>query len=587
MEISVKFLKFLYGFLAVIGFLTLLIIGLIVQGVTSSQQSVPQLESNSVLVVDFRNPITEKADNNPFASFEAPKPTLHQIRDAIDAAATDTRITALVGIFGYGQFGLAEIEELAPTLEKFRATEKRMVAYSSDYAGYGGSSSNYIMASYFKEVTLQPMGMVALTGPAIQSPYLGKALENFGLNPEFERRSEFKTAMNFLVEEEMPLPERKMLSSLLVDLNAQIIKIVAKNRDLAEEDIQKILEDAPHIDAKALASKLIDRLTYYEELSKEFNLENEQKTVNAAGYLNRLNSNQIKDVAVILAEGPIIDGGAGNTAFNDQSLTPQQIRAAAEEILKNKAKYKGVILRVNSPGGSAIASESIRHTITKLQENGLKVVVSMGNSAASGGYWISTDADHIIAHEATLTGSIGVISGKISAETLLEDLDVKVDEIKLYENSTIWSPLKSFSEQQKYKHKEMTTYIYQSFLNRVSEGRNLPIEKVAQIAKGRVYTGSQALELGLIDELGGLETALQKINQLDGATDESKSSFAQLDYFPRKVDPFEMFLENFVNQISLGNKLNKIAIAAEPMLQQYQTIIAPPGQAHMPYQIQQ
>jgi len=540
-----------------------------------------------------------------------PPTTLHEIVDAIDMAATDDRVSGLVINAGASHYDLAEIQELRDVINRFRANGKKARIYSESFGGMGGGTGSYYLASAFDEIWLQPLGLVSITGISSETPFLKGVMDKFGVEAAFDHRGKYKSAMESMTRKDMSQPSREMMTALLGDLAAQITEGIGADRGLTPEAVRKLIDTAPHLGTEAIENKLIDKLDHYDVLleaakedakkaaktntddanddddddndedenedgDEEANDDAGVKTIDLLGYgfsakveddekgmvgfLSQLirkkapvTAHEGKDkVALIYASGAIVsskDGGGASPLSGGEPMFADRISASIRSAAQDK-NIAAIVLRMDSPGGSPTAAEAIRRAVVYAHEKEKKVVVSMGAAAASGGYWAIVNADHIVAAPATLTGSIGVFAGKMVLEDLWKKLGITWEAVNIGQNADMWSSQSHFSPSAHKRFNVMLDHIYNTFVALVAEGRQMTPEDVEKIAQGRVWTGKQALDIGLVDSLGGLEEALQKAKELAGF--EPDQAIPVVQYPPRRSTLellFELFTESAVSDV--------------------------------------
>lgn len=568
--------RFFLWVFALIGALTILLIGLGIYAASRFAPETPALPSRMVLELAIDGAFSEQVAQDSFtaALFGADAP-LHSVIGALDAAAKDERVVGLGLVFGPGELPFTQAQELRDAITKFRASGKFVHAYTDTFGELGPANAAYYLASSAEKIWLQPLGLLGLNGFAVEMPYVKNALGKIGVRAQTFRREEFKTAMNTFLEQEMTAPERLMWSSLIESMQRQLVNGVAAARNIGESDVTQVMARAPINAASAKAAKLVDEIGYRDqyETSLRQAASGFPALIDLEEYAPLAPRAAVKDspLALIVAEGAIVRGEAEVSPFGDTELIAADdlarwITDAAEE-----DGIEAIVLRVNSPGGSAIASETIRRAVKEAQRMGKRVIVSMGEVAASGGYWISMDADRIVAQPGTLTGSIGVYGGKFVTEQLWKDLEINWDEIEGAPQSNMWSPIEPFNQGEAATINNLIDEIYTAFTDNVAAARDLPLERIADVAKGRVWTGAAAKELGLVDELGGLERALE-IAKMEIGRDKDEAVGVRV--YPELEPAWQRFLklaEGGGMQLKSLALLARIAAWFEPMAAQIET----------------
>lgn len=535
------------GFFAVVGFLVTLVI---VAGITlavENQGRAPKEPEAVILALDFDQAIVEQNDPSPldFALHET-SVSLFDILAAIDKAKSDPHVKALIARFGTTQPGLAQAQEIRAAMERFRTSGKPTYAYATSYGDFGMGNRTYYLASTFDNIWLQPVGSVSLTGVAIESPFGKSALDKLGVTADFMQREEYKSFMEMGMRDDFSPPVRVEMQAMVEDMAHQVATGIASSRKWAVDRVQRLMERGPYTDDEAAKAGLVTHVGYADELDDELKQKfgKDAKQVDVDSYLEFHASGKSKTaqtrVALIFGTGLITDHADGAGSFSgDKAMGADDIADAFDDAADDK-DVKAILFRIDSPGGSPEASETIRHALIHAQKAGKPVFVSMGEVAASGGYWIAMNADHIVADPGTLTGSIGVISGKFVVDGLLQKLGVHFDTLSTSENAGMWSIAKEFSPMQRERVNAMLDQTYHVFVSNVSAARKIPMEKMPDIAKGRVWTGEQAVKVGLVDELGGVDVALGSLRKkLKLTNDESIS----LEPFPPPPTPAEKIMK--------------------------------------------
>ncbi len=561
-------------------FLFSLVFSLLLLFMTANQAQLPSLPDAFVLHLSLDGGLkeTQKA-----ASFIDPLsqagPTMHQLVRAIDRAAGDERVRALSLRLDKPLSGVAKIQELRAAVLRFRETGKKTYIYSPSYFQAGGMSA-YYLASAFEEIWMQPMGLVSIPGLNAEVPFFRSVLDEWGVAPQFFQRKDYKNIYESAVSQEMSPESEEATRALLNDLAQTLLYSMAADRGIGSGDFRDLIDEGLFTSTEALEAGLVTHVSYPDLMLRNMKAlvtgdeETEDSIIVPYGlyvahqddrsdYSQSLGSlfesynekgNVLRErprVALIFINGMIIQSGINAQAgvFSDAGV------AAADEIapaIWNAAEdpsIKTIVLRVDSPGGAPTAAESILRAAQFARSKGKHVVVSMGGSAASGGYWVSSYADQIFAQDTTVTGSIGVAGGKVALDEFWVKADVNWERIGWGENSGIWSLNTPFSEREAKEVNEMLDHVYGSFVDRVAEGRCLLPEFAEEIARGRVWSGKAAQELHLVDQIGGLYDALQYSAQLLG-----KESRDDIDVviLPKPKTPLEQLVELLVEQGVVG-----------------------------------
>lgn len=480
---------------------------------------------------------------------------LWEITDALRRAADDDSVRGVLLRGNVASDGLrsgwAALTELRAALDDFRASGKPVCATATIY-----DESTYYLASAADHVWVDPMGGVLLDGFASQRVYFASALEKLGVEVQVTRVGKYKSAVEpFLADERSP-EDREQTTLMLSAIEGRFVEDVAASRGMTPDALRAMMaEGRLQQGAEALERGLIDASVGYSDMIAE--LEDlldvdDLRTFGVEAYLDPLRdeSKPANAVAVIYAEGTIVDGDGPEGVAGD--TLARELRAAADN-----DDFEAVVLRVNSPGGSAIASEVILREVVALSRR-KPVVVSMGTLAASGGYWIACRADHIVAESNTITGSIGVFGMLPNASGLLETLGLTVDVVKTAEHADALSFHRARTDEEMASVQEIVDAIYDGFLERVAVGRELDRAVVEELAQGRVWSGERALELGLVDELGGLETAIAAARERADLSDDAPLRFPQAE----DADPLDAILRNLARQ-NRDRPLTRTGLALE------------------------
>ncbi|MGE3769342.1 MAG: signal peptide peptidase SppA [Bdellovibrionales bacterium] len=475
----------------------------------------PSVPDKVVMTINIDEALTGGRNLGLLNQFLPPEDSTLDIVRAIDRARRDERVTGLVMRFGNAEPGLAQAQEIRNALLRFKETKKFSVAFAPSFGELSPATRSFYLASTADEVWVQPLGLVGLNGIAFEMPFWNGLMEKYGVKAEYTQRKDYKTAMASFTDKGLTPAHREMMTALLDDVSQQLAAGIAENRKLPAETVAGIIGTGPLTAAKALELKLIDKIAYQDELIDYIKAKAGKKArpMPVFDYLNASTNDppanfvkvdKNKAVAVIDIKG-VIHSGESVRLPGRTSAGAVTIIGALETAMKNKS-IKVIILRIDSPGGSAVASETIRRAAIKANEK-KPVIVSMGTVAASGGYWIATASKHLIAEPATLTGSIGVVAGKMSGAGLLRAYDVNWEQLSVGENATMWSSGTGFTQSQRTKLDEVADEIYDGFKDRVMEARGLDAATAEAVAQGRVWTGRQALERKLVDALGGMDVA--------------------------------------------------------------------------------
>lgn len=433
---------------------------------------------------------------------------------ALHEAGTDRRVVGLVAKVG-GTLPWALAQELRLGVAAFAASGKPTVAWAESF-GQGGSLPAYVLASAFDEVWLQPSGDLSLLGVALETTFLRGALDKLGVEPELEGRYEYKNAVDRITRTELTPAHRESLERLSASLLDQAVSDVAESRGLAADLVRSLVDTGPRTADEARQAGLVDRLGYRDEVyaSVRERVGEDASLLFADRWhprrlpsLPSLPGRPRGHVALVEVHGGIVTGTSRRGPMG-RSVGSDTVTADLRAVLEDDSA-RAVVLHVDSPGGSAVASDTIWREVCRVRDAGKPVVVSMGAYAASGGYYVACPADVIVALPATLTGSIGVFGGKFVVTGLLDRLGLTTGAVEQGARSRMYSSRRPFTADERERIDAALDAVYADFTRRVAEGRGLTREAVEQVARGRVWTGADASGVGLVDELGGLRDAVR------------------------------------------------------------------------------
>lgn len=509
----------LLGFTLFFGLSTVGLIGLIIS--VASRDTGPQVKDKSVLVFDlslnvrdvYPTSSTSRAIEEALSGEETDTITLRSVVDTLDAAAKDSRIVALYldgsNTSTSTATGFATLKEIRDALARFQESGKQIIAYDVDLG-----EEEYYLSSVADTIILNPMGSLEMNGFSSQPMFLTGALEKFGIGIQVVRVGKYKSAVEPFLLKELSPENRQQIQALLGDLWAEFRTTVGKSRKLTPQQIQAIADNQGIVLATdAIGRQLIDQVGYYDQVIaklQEFTGESKtQESFRQIGlstyaditYEQQSQSTSKNKVAVLYASGEIVNGEGSIQQVGGEAFAAQMRSLRLDETVK------AVVLRVNSPGGSATASEIIQREV-QLTGESKPVIVSMGDMAASGGYWIATYGNRIFAEPNTITGSIGVFGLLTNVQNIANQNGITWDVVKTGRFADIQTVVRPKTPQELALIQKLITQVYAKFLDKVAESRQLPKEKVAQIAQGRVWSGLDAQQLGLVDEIGGLNDAI-------------------------------------------------------------------------------
>ncbi|MFP4145917.1 MAG: signal peptide peptidase SppA [Phycisphaeraceae bacterium] len=484
-----------------------------------------QVPRGTVLEIDLESGVHEQAPVQGLARFTGPPPlTVRSVVEALERGRSDPRITALYVRLAPSGMGMAHAQELAAAVERFREAGKKTVAWCPTLGEGSGATSEYLLASTFDAIHLQPGSDLAIVGLTLRQPYVRGLLDKLRVTPRLDSREAYKTARYTFTEREMPEPARESLSAVVDAMLDQVCQHVARHRGLEPEHVRKLIDDAPLSGQAALDAGLIDRLAHRDEAEKEITGEDEpgRRLMGLHDYLARAGSpwRRGEAVAIVYGVGAVVRGSSGRRGLPPRTTMGSKDVVRALRQAGESRKVKAVIFRIDSPGGSAVASESIGREVSRIRESGKPIIVSMSNLAGSGGYYVAAGASEILALPGTITGSIGVVTGKLVTKEAWQQVGVNWQAVKAGDNAGMWAGSEDFTETGWQRLQQMLDSLYDLFKKRVADGRGLSAEKVQELAQGRIWTGSQAAESGLVDETGGLADAVRRARQLAGIAEK-------------------------------------------------------------------
>src|SRR5580698_5135180 len=493
-----------------------------------------------ILELDLTDGIADGPPQDPVAALLTIRRTrLPDLLDGLKRAASDDRVHALVVKVGGSRIGLAKVQELRDAVLEFRQSGKLAVAWSESFGDFVRGNVPYYLATGFDRVYLQPSGTLGLTGVAVEQVFLHGALERLGIDFQSAKRHEYKSAADQLTETGFSPPAREAAARLAESLTEQLAAAIAAGRGLTVEHSRALLARGPFLAQQALSERLVDGLLYrdqvYEQVRKEAGADTtllylqRYRRTHSLGDLPRRLGSGVREltpgqperfVAMIYAHGAIRSGRSGRGGPGGGGMGSDTVAAALRAAAADDGA-RAVVLRVNSPGGSYTASDVIWREVVRVRAAGKPVVVSMGDVAASGGYFISAPADVIVTQPATITGSIGVILGKPVLHELFERVGVSTDSVVVDANATMFSSSRPFTDADWSRIDAWLDAVYADFTEKVASGRRMDVGRVHELARGRVWTGADAVANGLADQTGGMREAIAIARLRAGLPDDA------------------------------------------------------------------
>lgn len=493
-----------------------------------------------VLELDLTEGLTEGPPSDPLSAVLSMRKTrLADVLSGLKRAAKDPRVKALIVKIGGNPIGLAMVQELRQAVVGFRASGKLTVAFGETFGEFGGGTVPYYLASAFERVYLQPSGDIGLTGVALEQRFVKGALTKLGVDYEMAQRHEYKTAANTFTQDHMTEPHRESMARITESVTEQLVAGIAEGRRLEVAKVRELIDRGPFIGREALEAGLVDGLAYRDEVYDEVKQSTGGDThllyvsrYQRGATARKLPQPTADGIALVHGTGQIRTGRSGRSPLGGGGAMGSDTISAALRAARRDEHVKAVVFRVDSPGGSYVASDTVWREVV-LTRKVKPVIVSMGDLAASGGYFVAMAADVIFAQPGTLTGSIGVFGGKPVLAQLLERIGVNTELVAEGANAGMFSTSRAFSPEQWERVNAWLDRIYDDFVGKVAQGRDLTRDRAHELARGRVWTGADAHARGLVDELGGLEDAIALARKRARLSDD-----APVRTFPR-LNPLE------------------------------------------------
>jgi protease-4 len=566
-----NFFKILFG--SCLG--TLLAIGAmffigisVIAGLASAGEQKPSVENNSILKLDLTQvpELTGNVDAGGGLSgldFDMDEVVgLHDVIRTIERAKTDDNIKGIYLNSGMQGGGFTKLRMIREALADFRESGKFVMSYAPFY-----EQSAYYLSTAADEVYVGPLGVIDFRGIGGEIMFYKGMMEKIGVDVEVFYAGQFKSATEPFRRKSMSDQSREQTREYLGDMFTYMVDDIAEARGLSSADIRSRANTmAGWKGEEAVSSGLIDGIKRRSEVDARlreligFDADEKLKTISHQKYfaarMRKLRGRGNSEVAVLIAEGSIIDGKGANGSIGDTKYVKEIERLTEDD------DVKAVVLRVNSGGGSASSSENIWYAAEQLKAAGKPFVVSMGSVAASGGYYIAAGADSIFAEPSTITGSIGVFTMFPKDDGLMDKMGLAIDTVNTAKHANGFSPFRPLAEEERVILQQRTKAIYATFLDRVADGRNLPLETVKEIAQGRVYAGNRALELGLVDRLAGLDEAIASAARMADLDADDIS----VGHYPKIKPPLEQLIEDLLGEDvakGFGNAMLKDQLGTE------------------------
>lgn len=580
---------FIVRLLAVIGALSILfvlVIGIFFLLAWSSKPGVP---GKVILELNLETGLVEAIPNDPIANIMmSDVTTVRDMVDGLERAGNDERVAGVVARLGGTTMGMAQAQEIRDAIINFRSKNKFTIAFAETFGEVGPGTGSYYLATAFDQIYLQPSGDIGLTGIMLEGQFLSGTLEKLGIQPRMDNRYEYKAAMYTFTEKKFTPAHREEMEAIMNSWFSQMTRGIAEARRMPEPQVRALVDKGPFLGQEAVDAGLVDKLAYRDEVYGEAKSKasNNAEFLYMNKYLDRAGRPHQtgQTIALVYGVGGVTRGKSGyNPMSGDINMGSDSVAAALRAAIDDK-NVKAIIFRVDSPGGSYVASDTIWRETIRAKQAGKPVIVSMGDLAGSGGYFVAMAADKIVAQPGTITGSIGVLGGKMLTNGLWDKLGVSWDEVHVGANATMFTGTKDYTPAEWAEFQAWLDRVYSDFTSKVAEGRRLPKERVLQIAKGRIYTGEDAKSLGLVDELGGFPVAL-KLAKEAASIPESEDVYLRV--FPARRSTYDAFFgespdnsEREASAIALAETLKAI----QPVVQKLKAIEAgeKPAQLRMP-----
>ena len=526
----------------------LVIVGILVAvlvAVGSMLRMSSQPARGSVLELVLDNDVPDDVPVDGLAQlFGGRKLTMRDYLEALRLARDDGRIRGLLVVINGPGIGSARLQELRDAILDFRKGGKWAVAYLETAGEFSPGNRDYYLATACDTIWLAPSGDINLVGVYAEVPFLRGTLDLLGIVPDMDHIGKYKSAMNTITDKAMNEAYRESMEALIGGIYGQVQKDIARARKMTDEQVASIIDNGPYVGPKAVEASLVDKLGYRDELEENLKGKN-------GGALPLVKVGKYLKAGRYYTGGPKIAliYGLGGVARGDNDLDPlsgettmgSDTTAAAIKHAREDSSIKAIVFRVDSPGGSYIASDLIYREVM-LAKHAKPVVVSMGDVAGSGGYFVAMGANKIVAEPATITASIGVLAGKLVTTGFWNKIGITFDAVQRGRHATFFSTGRAYTPEERVIFQSWLQRIYQDFVEKAAQGRGKTYDEIHAIAQGRVWTGEDALRLGLIDELGGLTAAIRRAQELANLDPESR---VQLVVLPEGKSFFDRFWSGF------------------------------------------
>lgn len=529
------------GGLAVLALLAALIVWRLLPAI---ETSVP---GNAVLVLNLGDGIVETVPENPLARASLGRvTTMRDLVLGLEAAGHDRRVKGLVARLGTGDIGMAQAQEIRDAVMAFRKQGKFAIAFAETFGESGDGNLHYYIATAFDRIYMQPSGELRLTGFMIETPFIRQLLDDIGIVPRLDHRQDYKGIMNTFTDSTMPAAVRENLQRLADSWLEQLAEGIAQGRGKNLDEARALIDRGPFLAGDALAASLVDGLVYRDgvdaEIANRFGADAGLMPLRAyAAGLDPPSS--APRIAIVYGLGPVQLSASERDSLLSDHVMQSEVVAGAIRSAIDDPDIEAIVFRIDSPGGSYVASDTIWREVARARDAGKPLIVSMGNVAASGGYFVAAAAQAIVAEPGTITGSIGVAGGKFVLSGLWNKLGITWDSVEAGANADLGSVNRDYSPGGWAYLQRTLDGIYDDFTGKVAAGRNLPPDMVQRVAGGRVWSGADGKARGLVDELGGLAAALRLARLAAGLAPDAR---IRLEELPPRRSEFEELLRSLL-----------------------------------------
>lgn len=503
-----------------------------------------RIPDSAVLVLDLNSGIIESIPQTLLAQvLYEDTPSVLSLVEALDAAARDARVTGLIARVGDAPIGIAQAQELRDAVMRFRRSGKPAIAFTESFGEFGPGTISYYLATAFDEIHIQPSGSLGLTGLVSETLFFRDALDELRVTPRLDSRKEYKTFRNMFTENGYTPEHAEAIRTVLDSLFSQILDGIVTQRGLDPATLGQLIDRGLLSAQEALEHRLVDGLLYREDVVARM----EQLAGTDVALFDLLTFHRLTRtagagdaIALIYCTGPIVYGRSDFDPVVRRIMTGSDTLLTAFTQAEKDSSIKAILFRIDSPGGSYIAADTVWQEIMRIQKTGTPVIVSMSTTAASGGYYVAMPAQCIVAHPGTITGSIGVVGGKMVVDGFLQKYGITARRITAGRQADMWSMTTDYTPGQWQLLQSMLDRIYRDFVEKAARGRAMSETRIRDSAKGRIWTGADARTRGLVDELGGFAEALQQARQAAGI---EENETVHLKVFPQAHSLAEWFMQ--------------------------------------------